>query len=46
MGYNYETVAAGDDILHGRQQNAVMPWSATLRFQGHMDRVRLLYAER
>jgi predicted dehydrogenase len=39
-GFDYETVAAGEDILNGRQQNAIMPWSATVRFQEHMDRVR------
>jgi predicted dehydrogenase len=40
LGYCYETIAANEDILAGRQQNAVMPWSATIRFQEHMERVR------
>lgn len=39
LGFNYETVAANDDILAGRQQNHIMPWSTTLRFQEHMSRV-------
>ncbi len=40
LGFNYETEAAGADILAGRQQNATVTWSDTLRFQDHMERVR------
>ena len=43
LGFNYETVAAGDDILQGRQQNRIMTWNATVRFQEHMDRVREMF---
>ena len=27
LGLDYETVAANEDILAGRQQNRIMPWS-------------------
>jgi predicted dehydrogenase len=40
FGFSYEAVAAGDDILSGRQQNDVMPWANTLRFQEHMESIR------
>jgi predicted dehydrogenase len=43
LGFNYETVAANEDILAGRQQNAIMPWTNTIRFQEHMERVRGLF---
>jgi hypothetical protein len=46
LGFDYEIEAASRDILHGRQQNTIMPWSATVRFQEHMDRVRKLYSEK
>ena len=42
LGLNYETIAANEDILAGRQQNEIMPWSNTIRFQEHMDRVKQL----
>ena len=40
FGFNFEATAAGDDILAGRRQSALMPWSTTLRFQQHMERIR------
>ena len=40
LGLNYETIAAAEDILAGRQQNNTMPWSNTIRFQEHMQRVK------
>lgn len=40
LGFNYETIAANDDILHGRQQNRIVTWNATVRCQEHMERVR------
>ena len=40
FGLNYEAVAAGEDILAGRQQNAIMPLATSLRFQQHMAQVR------
>ena len=43
LGMNYETIAANEDILAGRQQNEIMPWSNTIRFQEHMDRIRQLF---
>jgi predicted dehydrogenase len=46
LGFNYEAEAASRDILRGAQQNTIMPWSATVRFQEHMDRVRKLYSEK
>jgi predicted dehydrogenase len=46
LGFNYETEAANRDILQGLQQNAIMPWSATVRIQEHMDRIRQQYSQR
>jgi predicted dehydrogenase len=43
IGLNYETEAAAADMLAGRQQSAVMPWSVTLRLQEHLDRVRATF---
>lgn len=43
LGFNYEAVAAGKDILAGRQQNRIMPWVNTIRFQEHMARVKQLF---
>jgi len=43
LGFNYETIAANEDIQAGRQQNATMPWSSTIRFQEHMECVRELF---
>ena len=40
LGFNYETVAANEDILAGRQQNSLVSWANTIRFQEHMERVR------
>jgi len=40
LGLNYETIAAGEDILANRQQSNIMPWSNTIRFQEHMQRIR------
>jgi len=40
LGFNFETVAVNEDILAGRQQNVIMPWSNSIRFQEHMERVR------
>jgi predicted dehydrogenase len=43
LGLNYETIAANEDILAGRQQSNIMPWSNTIRFQEHMNRIRQLF---
>jgi predicted dehydrogenase len=40
LGFNFETAAGGEDILAGRQQNRLMPWGNTIRFQEHMERIR------
>ncbi|NNK38098.1 MAG: Gfo/Idh/MocA family oxidoreductase [Xanthomonadales bacterium] len=40
LGFNFETAAVGEDILTGRQQNRLMPWGNTIRFQEHMERIR------
>jgi len=40
LGFNYETAAANEDILAGRQQNSIMPWSTTIRFQEQMERIK------
>lgn len=40
FGFNYETFAAGEDILAGRQQSEIMPWGYTVRFQQHMEAIR------
>jgi len=37
---NYETIACNENILAGRQQNSIMPWSDTLIFQEHMKRIK------
>lgn len=39
-GLNYEAIAAGEDINAGRQQNQLVPWSTTLRFQQHMAAIK------
>lgn len=43
LGFNYETVAANQDILAGRQQNDIMPWNNTIRFQEHLAQVRAAF---
>lgn len=43
LGFNYEIQAVNHDILHGRQQNELMPWAATVRLQEHMEQVRNLF---
>lgn len=40
LGLNFEARAAAADILAGRQENKVMPWSNTVMFQDHMQRIR------
>ena len=40
LGLNYETIASNEDILAGRQQSNIMPWSNTIRFQEHMKRIK------
>ena len=40
LGFNYETVAANEDIIAGRQQNSLVSWANTIRFQEHMESVK------
>lgn len=40
LGLNYETTVSNEDILAKRQQNSIMPWSNTIRFQEHMKRIK------
>lgn len=40
LGFNYEVSAAGQDVLHGRQESDTMPLANSLRFQLLMERVR------
>ena len=39
-GFHFEADAVALDILEGRKENVVMPWSETLRVMGIMDDVR------
>lgn len=39
LGLNFQAIAVNEDIRAGRLQNAVMPWSTTMKFQQHMARV-------
>ncbi len=42
LGFDYEATAVGADILEGRRESAIVPLSASLRFQQHIDAVRAL----
>jgi predicted dehydrogenase len=39
IGLNFEAIAVGEDLMAGRRQSEVVPWSATRRFQSLMARV-------
>ncbi|WP_420456032.1 Gfo/Idh/MocA family protein [Rubrivirga sp.] len=39
LGFEFEVRAAGEDILAGRQQSAVVPWASSLAVQDHLARV-------
>jgi len=39
-GFNYQVDAVNADLAAGRSENSIMPLSASLRFQEHMDRIR------
>ena len=41
IGLNYQAIAAGEDISAGQKQNELLPWSATLKFQQHMEAIQL-----
>ena len=38
-GLCYETSSFGDDVLAGRKESAIVPWSTTRALQKHIDRV-------
>lgn len=40
LGFDYEATAVGNDLLQGRTESPIVPWSASLKFQEHIDRVR------
>lgn len=42
LGFNYEIEAASADILQGRRESTLMPWSNSLKFQEHIERIRAL----
>lgn len=39
-GFDYQIEAVNEDLLAGRKQSEIMPLSASLRFQQHMDLIR------
>jgi predicted dehydrogenase len=39
-GFDYQIEAVNADLQAGRKQSEIMPLSASLRFQHHMDRIR------
>ena len=39
-GFDYQIEAVNEDLLAGRTQSEIMPLSASLRFQQHMDLIR------
>ena len=43
LGLSFEAIAANQDILKGRQQNHIMPWSNSIRFQKHMEWIKKLF---
>ena len=40
LGFNYEAMAVGSDILLAKAESAIVPRSSSLRFQAHIERVR------
>ncbi len=39
-GFNYQTRAVNEDLINRRLQSEIMPLSASMRFQRHMDLIR------
>lgn len=39
-GFEFQIDSVGEDLLNGCKQSDTVPWSASLAFQHHMDRVR------
>lgn len=46
LGFDYEASAVGADLLEGRRQSRVVPWSDSLKFQEHLARIQACAAER
>ncbi|MEL7361420.1 MAG: hypothetical protein AAFN13_05060, partial [Bacteroidota bacterium] len=44
-GFEHELRAVSADVLAGRQQSSVVPWTATLAVMGHMERALRLLAQ-
>ena len=44
LGFDYEATAVGNDVLARKLQSDIVPLSASLRFQQHIERVRALIA--
>ena len=42
LGFNFEATAVSADVLAGRNESVLVPWSASLKFQEHIERVRAL----
>lgn len=42
IGYDFETVAVGDDLLAGRAASEVMPLSVSRKFQQHLAAIKIL----
>lgn len=42
LGFNYEIVAVGNDLLSEKRQSDVVTWDSSLRFQRHIERVKTL----
>jgi predicted dehydrogenase len=42
-GFDFQIEAVNSDLLSGRRQSEIMPLSASLRFQRHMDQIRALF---
>jgi predicted dehydrogenase len=40
LGFEYEAAAVSADILASARESAVVPWSSSLKFQQHVERVR------
>ena len=40
LGFNYEAIAVGEDLLLGRKQSLVVPHAASLKFQEHMALIK------
>ena len=44
-GFNYQIDAVNADLAAGRKESLIVPLSASLRFQTHMDRIRAQFPQ-